>query len=199
MSVKDHSETILEMVMEKKTGNRFILGLDGLSRAGKTTLSKSLCEKFEEYKLPYVVFHIDDHIVERKRRYNTGRDEWFEYYFLQWDLHELRQNFFERLLLTKKLNLQYYEKESDAHTDRTIELPDECVILVEGIFLQRQEWRGFFDYVVFLDSPQKTRFSREEEESQKNLDKFQNRYWKAEEFYLKAVSPKQKASLVLEN
>ncbi|WP_421385149.1 kinase [Bacillus salacetis] len=195
--MKDHSNTLLKLVKNKKKGSRFILGIDGLSRSGKTTLTQTLCEKFHTHNITHTVFHIDDHIVERKRRYHTGRDEWFEYYFLQWDLHEIRQSFFENLLLAKQLNLNFYDTSTDSHKAETIELPEECVIIVEGVFLQRQEWRDFFDYVVYLDCPQNKRFLREDVETQKNLEKFQNRYWKAENFYLKAVSPKQKADMVL--
>jgi uridine kinase len=196
--LKDYSQTLIKLVKEKKMANRFILGIDGLSRSGKTTVTKALCEKLKEQDIIHAVFHIDDHIVERKKRYHTGRDEWFEYYFLQWDLHDIRQNFFEKLLLAKEFDLSYYDNSTDSYFPRTIELPEECLIIVEGVFLQRQEWRDFFDYVVFLDCPQKKRFLRETEETQKNLEKFQNRYWKAEDFYLKAVSPRQKADKVLQ-
>ncbi|EDL66771.1 kinase [Bacillus sp. SG-1] len=197
VKLKDHSQAVLEAVKEKKKGNRFILGIDGLSRSGKTTLTKSLCESLKEQDIPHIVFHIDDHIVEKKRRYDTGRDEWFEYYFLQWDLQDIREHFFENLLLGKTFSLNYYDSSADSHTLKTIQLPEECFIIVEGVFLQRQEWRDYFDYVVFLDCPKNRRFQRERKETQEQLKKFQNRYWKAEDFYMKAVSPRQKCDMVL--
>ncbi|WP_409254208.1 kinase [Bacillus sp. SCS-153A] len=195
--MKDHSQSVLKAVEKKKKGNRFILGVDGLSRSGKTTFTESLCESLKKQDIAHAVFHIDDYIVEKERRYGTGRDEWFEYYFLQWDLHKIRHEFFEKLLLAKEFTLRYYDQSEDSHTLKPIELPEECFIIVEGVFLQRQEWRDFFDYVVFLDCPQKSRFHRENKETQKKLKKFQDRYWKAEDFYMKAVSPRQKADMVL--
>ncbi|WP_456271022.1 kinase [Bacillus sp. AK031] len=195
--MEEYSNTLLNLIKEKKTGNRFLFGIDGLSRSGKTTLTKKFCGLLKENNIPHSVFHIDDHIVTRKDRYNTGRDEWFEYYFLQWDLHEIRQHFFENLILSRKFDLNFYDNETDTHSPKTIELPDDCIIVVEGVFLQRQEWRDYFDYVVFLDCPRDIRFDRESDEAQQLLDKFEKRYWKAEEFYQKAVSPKQKADLVL--
>jgi uridine kinase len=195
--LQHYSQTLLNLAKKKKKGHRFILGIDGLSRSGKTTLAKSLCEDLKEMNIAHSLFHIDDHIVERKRRYNTGRDEWFEYYFLQWDLHGIKEKFFEKLLISKEFTLDYYDTKIDSQVLKNIELQEESIIIVEGVFLQRQEWRSFFDYVVFLDCPQEKRFSRESEETKKNLTKFQNRYWKAEKFYLKAVSPKKKADLVI--
>jgi uridine kinase len=48
-----------------------------------------------------------------------------------------------------------------------------------------------------LDCPRSKRFVRESEEAQENLSKFTNRYWKAEDFYLSTVSPKEQADLVI--
>lgn len=48
---------------------RAILGIDGFSRTGKTKLSKELEAHLREQGLAVLVFHIDDFIVEKKRRY----------------------------------------------------------------------------------------------------------------------------------
>ncbi len=51
----------------------------------------------KQESIPFHIFHIDDHIVERNKRYNTGFEEWYEYYYLQWDIEWLRQKFFQKL------------------------------------------------------------------------------------------------------
>ncbi|MGM0845569.1 MAG: kinase [Bacillota bacterium] len=196
--MEEHLSHILQAIIEKKKAKRFILAIDGLSRSGKTTFTKSISRELKTRNIYHAVFHIDDHIVEKKRRYNTGQDEWFEHYYLQWDLQCIRKNIFEKLLLSKQFTLDYYDVPTDSHIEQTIVLPEECVIIVEGVFLQRQEWRGFLDFVVFLDCSKEKRFQRESEQVQRNIKKFQNRYWKAEDFYVKAVSPKQQADLVLQ-
>jgi uridine kinase len=63
-------------------------------------------------------------------------------------------------------------------------IPNDCVVIIEGVFLQRKEWREFFDYIVYLDCPRETRFLREGEIVKGNIEKFRNRYWKAEDYYL---------------
>ena len=45
--------------------------------------------------IPFRIFHIDDHIVERNKRYHTGYEEWYEHYYLQWDIEWLRRKFFK--------------------------------------------------------------------------------------------------------
>ena len=49
----------------------------------------------KQESIPFQIFHIDDHIVERNKRYHTGYEEWYEYYYLQWDIAYLQKKFFK--------------------------------------------------------------------------------------------------------
>ncbi|KPU56246.1 kinase [Bacillus wiedmannii] len=184
-------------VMKKHKENRFILGIDGLSRSGKTTFVTNLKENMKQESIPFHIFHIDDHIVERNKRYHTGYEEWYEYYYLQWDIEWLRQKFFQKLQNDTKLKLPFYNNETDSSEMKKVQIPIVGVIVIEGVFLQRKEWRDFFHYMVYLDCPRETRFLRESEETQKNLSKFENRYWKAEDYYLESETPQKGANLVI--
>ncbi|MED3079742.1 kinase [Bacillus wiedmannii] len=185
-------------IMKKHKENRFILGIDGLSRSGKTTFVTNLKENMKQESIPFHIFHIDDHIVERNKRYHTGYEEWYEYYYLQWDIESLRQKFFQKLQNETKLKLPFYNNETDSSEMKKVQIPIVGVIVIEGVFLQRKEWRDFFHYMVYLDCPRETRFFRESPETQKNLSKFENRYWKAEGFYLETELPKDRADLVIQ-
>ncbi|MFP3376191.1 kinase [Bacillus sp. SIMBA_069] len=184
-------------VMKKHKENRLILGIDGLSRSGKTTFVTSLKENMKQESIPFHIFHIDDHIVERNKRYHTGYEEWYEYYYLQWDIESLRQKFFQKLQNETKLKLPFYNNETDSSEMKKVQIPIVGVIVIEGVFLQRKEWRDFFHYMVYLDCPRETRFLRESEETQKKLSKFENRYWKAEDYYLESETPQKRANLVI--
>ncbi|AJI10784.1 kinase [Bacillus cereus] len=184
-------------VMKKHKENRFILGIDGLSRSGKTTFVAKLKENMKQESIPFQIFHIDDHIVERNKRYHTGYEEWYEYYYLQWDIAYLQKKFFQKLQTETKLKLPFYNNETDSSEMKKVQIPIVGVIIIEGVFLQRKEWRDFFHYMVYLDCPRETRFLRESKKTQKNLSKFENRYWKAEDYYLEMESPKDRADLVI--
>lgn len=192
-----HVETLLKLISTNGTNDRFILGLDGLSRSGKTTLSKKLCESLKEKNIPHQVLHMDDYIVEREKRYHTGHEEWIEFYQLQWDVEWLTHHFFGKLKLSNELNLPFYDAEFDTSKMKSIQLPVHGVIVIEGVFLQRKEWRSFFDKIVYLDCPRSKRFLRESKEAQKNLWKFTNRYWKAEDYYLNNLLPRENADLII--
>lgn len=189
---------IMKVIKEHKD-ERFILGIDGLSRSGKTTLVKELEEDMKKSGIPFHIFHIDDYITQRNKRYATGFEEWYEYYNLQWDIDWLQRNFFGKLQSDIQIQLPFYHDETDICEMKEIQLPLVGVIIVEGVFLQRKEWRNFFHYMVYLDCSRETRFLRESEETQKNLPKFQSRYWKAEEYYLEKESPRDLADFVIRN
>ena len=184
-------------IMKKHRKNKFILGIDGLSRSGKTTFVANLKENMKQESIPFHIFHIDDYIVERNKRYDTGFEEWYEYYYLQWDIEWLRQKFFRKLQNETKLKLPFYNDKTDSCEMKKVQIPIVGVIVIEGVFLQRKEWRDFFHYMVYLDCPRETRFLRESPETQKNLSKFKNRYWKAEDYYLETELPRDRGDLII--
>ncbi len=180
-----------------RPGQRLVIGLDGLSRSGKTTLTHAVERYLRTRNFPVIVFHLDDYIVERSKRYGTGHEEGYEYYHLQWNTEALRTDLFGKLKSANAISLPKYEERNDGHALQTTDLPDSCVILVEGVFLQRTEWRTYLDTAVYLDCPRDVRFARESESTQTNLHKFTNRYWKGEDYYLSTVHPEQSADLIV--
>jgi uridine kinase len=192
-------ETLFGIIPKVETGTRFVLGIDGLSRSGKTTFVNNLKQLLQEKNVGVCIFHIDDYIVERKSRYNTAYEEWYEYYHLQWDVEWLKDNLFKQLKTAKELNLLTYDNHSDTQNSQVVKLPDTCLIIIEGVFLQRKEWRSFYDYMIYLDCPRDKRFIRESDSTQNNIEKFRNRYWKAEEYYLENEHPINQADLVFQN
>ncbi|WP_430786469.1 kinase [Virgibacillus flavescens] len=190
-------EEILKICTSLRDEERYVLGIDGLSRSGKTTLVNRLRHRLEKMNVTIYVIHIDDHIVERAKRYNTGQEAWSEYFHLQWDVNSLRDQLFSKLKSNKSLILPIYHEELDSVTLQTINLPHKCLILIEGVFLQRCEWRSFYDYMIYLDCSREKRFQRESDFSRKQIKKFRERYWKAETYYMETAMPIENANLVL--
>ncbi|CAM4014266.1 kinase [Saccharibacillus endophyticus] len=189
---------ISELLASNKS-NRLIIGLDGLSRSGKTTYVKSLINELNQTKNKNCVFHLDDHIEPRSKRYNTGNEEWREYYYLQWNVEYLREELFEKLHEENEISIFYYEFEFDRQLLKRVKIPKQCVIIIEGVFIQRSEWRNYLDYVIYLDCPRETRFLREGKNTRENTQKFKDRYWKAEDFYLETIKPQDIANITIKN
>lgn len=191
------NKLLKQINLDVRQNKRFILGIDGLSRSGKTTLTNMLLSMLYEREIEGIAIHLDDHIVGRSKRYNTGYEEWHEYYYLQWDIEWLRKTLFENLIHSEEIEMPYYDNEKDQYNDKTLNLADKEIIIVEGIFLQREEWKSYLDYTVFIDCPRDVRFGRENSQTQENIEKFRNRYWKAEDFYMEKLRPEEKANLVI--
>ncbi|MBD8070683.1 kinase [Bacillus sp. PS06] len=192
-------KNLLKKIPKIEQGQKIVLGIDGLSRSGKTTIVRNIEQHIQEKNILSCVLHIDDYIVERERRYNTGHEEWYEYYQLQWDVEWLKENLFQKLKESNELQLLTYDNHSDLQKLHTVKIPDTCLIIIEGVFLQRKEWRNYFDFMIFLDCVREERFHRESIETQTNIGKFEKRYWKAEDYYMETVSPIEQADLVIHN
>ncbi|MCC5891480.1 kinase [Exiguobacterium sp.] len=193
-------ETLRDAYAKRPPDRPYVVAIDGLSGAGKTTL----VEQLQAIAPNELVLHIDDFIVERTRRYETGEPEAVEYYALQWDVDLLVKMLFEPLSRGEsRLTLPYYDRDEDQIVTRTIEVAEDALVLIEGIFLLRDEWRPHFDYVVYLDCPREVRYKRVLNrdtyigDMSERLAKYERRYWPGEAHYLKAVNPKAKADHVV--
>lgn len=188
---------MIDTILKRYVTNRLILGIDGLSRSGKTTFVDELNNRLIQEKKTVCIFHIDDHIVERKHRYNTGFESWYEYYNLQWDVELIRNQFFSKLNHAEAIELPFYNSALDKVEIKSVHIPSNCMVIVEGVFLQRPEWRDFFDFILYLDCPKDTRFERESASTRENIEKFRSRYWKAEDYYLESVDPIANADMII--
>jgi uridine kinase len=190
-------KSVLKSIIQKNNHKLIVIGIDGLSRSGKTTFVETAGKMLRENNIDYICLHMDDFIETRIKRYDTGLDEWREYYYLQWNVEKLKVNLFEKLKESSRMTLPYYDHEKDIQVWRDLKLPSCGVILIEGVFLQRKEWRDYFDTIIYLECERQVRFSRESISTQKKTNKFMNRYWKAEKHYLRYMHPLRNADFVI--
>ncbi|MGE7919566.1 kinase [Viridibacillus sp. NPDC093762] len=205
MAIKELAEKILVQFATRTFKKRpLIVAIDGLSGAGKTTLVKKIEQELSNNNSSVVIIHIDDHIEKKHKRYETGHEEWYEYYYLQWDIKMLTTSLFEGLRNNKKnITLPFYDKSSDSISAKQTTVAVNSIILIEGIFLQRKEWREFYDYTIFLDCPRELRYERVLNrdsyigDKQAILLKYKRRYWLGEEHYLNTENPIKNADIVI--
>lgn len=204
MSIKDLTTNLVEYQWKQSINRSIVVGIDGLGGSGKTSLAKELSRDLNVKNIDMVIIHIDDYIVERNKRYQTGHPEWYEYYHLQWDTEMLRNELFQELHTNcSELTLPLYDKQNDSISIKDITVNPQSVILIEGIFLQRKEWRKYLDFVIYLDCPRELRMERVLKRDsyigdyQARLNKYKKRYWIAEEHYLNIENPHKGADIIL--
>lgn len=108
----------------------FIVAIDGLGGAGKTTFVKELVSMLENACTIHVL-HIDDYIVESEKRYNTGYEEWYEYYYLQWDIAYIKYCFSKIHKDYQELTLPFYNRETNTIINKQRVFPPNSILLID--------------------------------------------------------------------
>ena len=201
MEITNIFKQIEKLYNKSKT---IIVGIDGLGGAGKSTISELLFNRFNE-KYNITVLHIDDFIHPKVIRYNSNFAEWECYYNLQWRYDYLLDQIIRPLQngndFSKKIEL--YDKVNDTYFLQQIDIPVGSIVIIEGIFLQREELQGVFDYVIYMDISEKTRLIRVLKRDvyigneQQIRYKYENRYFPAERFYVKNCNPAEKSDYII--
>lgn len=198
-------ETIYNNVINAVDKNNIsIIGIDGLGGAGKSTISETLCQKFEENHYHTILLHIDDFIHVRNVRYNSDYPDWQCYYDLQWRFDYFR-DVINEIKSSKKdyMDIELYDKDNDTYCEQRIAIRDNTIVIVEGIFLQRNEYNNIFDYMIYIDIPEEVRLERVLKrdtyigDEQQIIEKYENRYFPAEHRYVEECQPQEKADYVI--
>ncbi|MBR4224446.1 MAG: uridine kinase [Oscillospiraceae bacterium] len=199
--VKKIADTIMDQLRTRDTA---VLGIDGLGGAGKSTISEGLRAELESRGIMAVLLHIDDFIHTRSIRYDERFPEWECYYDIQW-----RYDYINDTIAALKackggdVRIELYDKDNDSYYTDTVTVGGKTVIVVEGIFLQRKEYRGSFDYMVYIDIPEEERLRRVLSRdtyigSEKDITaKYENRYFPAERRYVDEYRPAETADYVI--
>lgn len=181
-----------------------VIGIDGLGGAGKSTISETLCQKFEDNNYNVMLLHIDDFINVREVRYNSAFPDWQCYYDLQW-----RFDYFLNVINEIKngqkdyIDIELYDKDNDTYFEKRFSIHNNTIVIVEGVFLQKKEFNNIFDYMIYIDIPEKVRLRRVLKrdtyigDEQQIIDKYENRYFPAEHRYVEEYQPQDNVDFVI--
>lgn len=182
-----------------------IIGIDGLGGAGKSTISEKLHNLLVSDNFNVTLLHIDDFIHPRAVRYNNNYAEWKCYYNLQWRYDYLTNKVIKPIRNNTDFNekIELYDKDNDTYFLSQTNVPAGSIVIIEGVFLQRRELNGVFDYIIYIDVPEKIRLERVLErdgyigDKQQIKAKYDNRYFPAEHHYIKICSPDTNADYII--
>lgn len=171
---------------------RVIVAVDGVDGAGKTTFADALAGLVDR---PAVRASADDFLNPSAVRYRRGRESPEGFFLDSVDLRTLC----ELLLDPFRAGRPFRRRAFDVVDDEPVEAPPEvaprdAALLLDGLFLHRQELLGRWDASILLDVPPAVSAQRLLEREGAPT---RQRYVRGQELYFAAADPAAHASLVL--
>jgi uridine kinase len=184
---------------------RLRVAVDGRTAAGKTTFADELAERLAAAGRPVLRACLDDFKRPWSERHLYDRQSGEGYYRNAFDLEAV-----QRLLLepcapdgTGWAALCSIDPLTQVdHSDVTVEVPSDAVLVLDGVFALRPELAGAWDLTVWLDVDGATALARgvarDQGRDSDAEDVHRDRYGGAEAVYLAEVDPVPKADVVVD-
>jgi uridine kinase len=142
---------------------RTLIAVDGVSGSGTAAFADGLAEVFDEAGRAVFRASIDDFHRPREERYARGRDSAEGYWLDSFDYSLFRRVLVEPFRLAGSAGFQLvgFDEQRDVGAPlRWTTGPQDAVLIVDGVFLNRPELRGLWHASVWLDVPMATAYER---------------------------------------
>lgn len=181
-----------------------LVTVDGVDGSGKTTLADELAGVLRSTGRAVVRASVDDFHHPRAFRHAEGRTG-ETFWSRSFDYPALRRELVDPW--AQGAGTAYRTAVHDVVSDQLVEqpqqsVPDRGLLLVDGIFTQRVELAGCWDYAIFLDVPFEVSVARmaERDGSVPDLDHpDQARYVAGQRLYLARCDPRARVDVVVDN
>lgn len=182
-----------------------VIAVDGVDGSGKTTFASRLASAIEDAGRPAIIVHEDDFLAPREVRYRLGRESPEGYFRDSYDLATLVERVLEPLRPggDRRVQRRVFDHRTDSPIAAPVEeVPVNAVVIVEGMFLHRDELVTRWDWSVFLDVPftETVRRMAQRDGSHPDLEHpTMRRYVEGQRIYLATCHPRERATVVLDN
>lgn len=191
------------------------VAVDGRSASGKSTLGDELATRIELGGRSVVRASIDDFYCPWVHKLSRGRLSAEAFYSGAYDYPALRSLLLEPL--GPNGSRHYRTRWHDGWNEQEIVdpqriAPDDSILIVDGVFLQRPELNGLWDVRIFVDIDAEQSLERGVERDltldeplvravrrEQRLQVYRERYLPAEEMYLREANPMALADIVVDN
>ncbi len=182
-----------------------LVAVDGPDGAGKTCFADELAATVDRHGRPVLRVSADDFHHVQEIRYRRGRDSPVGFWLDSYD--------YDRFIADVLAPLgpggggRYRPFAHDVETDAVLDppwraAPPGSVVIVDGLFLHRDELVGYWDFSVFLDVPFEVTAERmrvRDGPSPAPRPTGINRYVDGQQIYYRECSPHTRATLVVDN
>lgn len=181
------------------------MAVDGVDGAGKTVFADELARVLEGMGRAVVRVSVDAFHAVAARRYARGRLSPVGFWLDSYDYTVLTEQVLSPF--APGGDRRFRRAAHDVATDAVLDGPweraaDHCVLIVDGIFLHRDELVGAWDFSVFLHADFETTLERmvNRDGVSPDIDDPRNqRYIGGQRLYLQTCDPAMRARLVVDN
>ncbi|MHB8246974.1 MAG: uridine kinase [Acidimicrobiales bacterium] len=198
-------EAVADLVPRSKGVEPVLVAIDGVDGAGKSLFANELAGVLRSRDRPVIGASVDDFHRPRSERYRLGRSSPVGYWLDSYDYVALSENLLAPLGPggPRRYRTGIHDVETDEPLDRPwATAPPRAALIMDGIFLHRDELLGVWDFSVYLDVPVEISVARMVERDGANPDPnhpSNTRYVEGQRLYLDACRPWERADVVIDN
>lgn len=190
---------------QQDDARRILLGIDGVDGSGKTMFADTLARHLGAIGKHVMQVSLDNFHQPREFRYRRGRSSPEGFWLDSYDYQRLRGFVLEPL--SDQGSGWFRPAGHDLGSDQPVEPPAQfapsgSIVIVDGMFLNRDEVRNCWDYSVFLDVPFQVTAERMSVRDGSPADPSHpamHRYVGGQKLYLAECDPAARATLVVDN
>jgi len=180
-----------------------LVAVDGVDGAGKTVFADQLSSVVEATGRPVLRASVDDFHQPRAVRHRRGRDSPEGFFLDGFDLGALTRELLDPLRSGAPVRLRWHDLTRDRLVDDPlVAVGPGTVVVLDGIFLHRDELAGRWDLSIWLEVPFAVTVARMAVRDGSPADPSHpamRRYVEGQRLYIAACSPRERADLVVDN
>jgi uridine kinase len=178
---------------------RTVIAVDGVDGAGKTRFADDLAVRLGRGAHPVFRASMDGFHRPRADRYLRGKDSPVGYYEDSYDYDLFRRVLVEPFRMGGSAG--FVTAAYDVRRDAQVEMdwktgPQDATLIVDGVFLNRPELRGLWNWSIWLEVPSEVADARLTSRDGRGLDP---RYRGGQALYLAQADPRAVASVIVDN
>jgi uridine kinase len=197
-------KTIARRLASLPTNAVLLVAIDGVDGSGKTCFADELVPHLEEAGRPVLRAGIDGFHNPRSIRYRLGRSSPLGYFLDSYDYGSLRRHLLDPLARgSDTVHTARFDYRTDQPVTTAVRRVEaNSILLLDGIFLHRDELRPLWSCSVFLDVSFEVSFARMARRDGSSPDpeaEANRRYFEGQKLYLARCRPRDHAGFVVDN
>ena len=203
-------EELIERILACRVGipesRSLLVGLSGIDGSGKGYLAGQIEAHLAQHAVAAAILHLDGWLnLPQKRFSKAAPAENFYENAIRFD------EFFSQLVMplrdgrSVRLVADFVAEAASQYRKEVYDFKNVSVIVVEGIFLFKPQYRELFDLTVWIDCSYPTALARAIERGQeglspaKTISAYETIYFPAQRIHLTQDKPRENADLILAN